>query len=200
MLVLSIDTSGISGSVSLISGMSGILGQLEFQLGNKIKRRTHSETLVAHVDYLLKATAHLFLAVDAFCVVMGPGSFTGLRVGLCTVKGFAFATGKPIVGVNTFDALAWNFPYARYPVCTIIDAGRQEVYAAVYIWQDNDFMVRVKPIVINIDEFLNTYVSGKTIFTGTGAVFYMDKIKTMLGNSGYIAEYDKIGICPSTLS
>jgi tRNA threonylcarbamoyladenosine biosynthesis protein TsaB len=70
--------------------------------------------------------------VGALAVAVGPGSFTGLRIGIATMKSLAFATGRPLVGVPTLDALAWTLPYAAPLVCPVLDAKKNEVYAALY--------------------------------------------------------------------
>ena len=93
---------------------------------------THGERLMAAIDGVLRAARWELADIEAFAVARGPGSFTGLRIGLSTVKGLAFATGKPVVGIGTLDALAWRLPYCAYPVCPVLDARRNEVYAALY--------------------------------------------------------------------
>ena len=84
------------------------------------------------IDGVLRSARPELSDVDAFAVALGPGSFTGLRIGLSTVKGLAFATGRPVAGVPTLDALAWSLPFCAHPVCPVLDARKNEVYAAVY--------------------------------------------------------------------
>ncbi len=106
--------------------------------------------------------------IDVFAVATGPGSFTGLRIGLSTVKGLSYATGKPIVSVPTLEALARNFPFCRYPVCTMLDARKKEIYAALFEWRNDGFIrlinemsVRVDRLLEKINETLNTHSDRK---------------------------------------
>jgi tRNA threonylcarbamoyladenosine biosynthesis protein TsaB len=92
---------------------------------------THSERLMTEIDHVLQQSGLTAHDIDIFGVAIGPGSFTGLRIGLSTAKGFSYATGKPIVSVPTLEAFAWNFPYCRHP-CIMLDA-RKEV-CALFQW------------------------------------------------------------------
>src|SRR5262245_65741737 len=100
---------------------------------------------MAAIDNVLRAARWELANVEAFAVALGPGSFTGLRIGLSTVKGLAFATGRPVIGVPTLDALAWTLPFCGYPVCPILDAKKNEVYAGLYRTLDGELEVLEAP-------------------------------------------------------
>jgi tRNA threonylcarbamoyladenosine biosynthesis protein TsaB len=128
MRVLAVETSTLAGGVALLDGDRIVA---EYVLDVRI---THSERLLAVVDRVL---ADARLAVDdleALAVAVGPGSFTGLRIGLGTVKGLAFARSLPIAAVPTLDAMAATLPFAALPVVPVIGARRDEVYACRYRW------------------------------------------------------------------
>ena len=95
---------------------------------------THSERLMSMVDRLLEDCRWTLAQVQGLAVSIGPGSFTGLRVGAATVKGLALALGLPVAAVPTLDALAANLPFADAPVCTLLDARKGEVYVCLYQW------------------------------------------------------------------
>src|SRR5512135_3665909 len=111
MLILGIETSTKTGSVAVISE-TGVIAQYSLNI-----EVTHSERLMATVDRVFSDTGLTLSRIDGFAVACGPGSFTGLRIGISTVKGLAFATGKPTAAVPTLYALAWNVPHAALPVC-----------------------------------------------------------------------------------
>lgn len=128
MRVLAVETSTLAGGVALLDADRLIA---EYLLDVRI---THSERLMAVVDRVL-ADAHLSLDdIDGLAVAVGPGSFTGLRIGLGTVKGLAFARSMPIAAVPTLDAMAETVPFASLPVCPVIEARKDEVYACRYRW------------------------------------------------------------------
>ena len=134
---------------------------------------THSERLMLHIDSLLKS-AHLTLAdIDGFSVTLGPGSFTGLRIGITAVKAMAYATGKPIAGVQTLDVLADNLPYAKYQVCPILDARKKQVYAAIYKSTDTKRMTLMPGSVMTPEELADK-IEEPTIFLGEGAYVYRE--------------------------
>src|SRR5262249_53696050 len=124
--VLAVETSTLTGAAALLEGDTVVA---ECRLSVAL---THSERLLPAVDHLLRTAGRLLAAGDALAVAVRPGSFTGLRIGVSTMKSLAYATGKPLVGVPTLDALAWTLPFATHPVCPILDAKKGEVYAALY--------------------------------------------------------------------
>ena len=97
---------------------------------------THSRTLLPMAEDLLKNAGTGMKEIDCFAVAQGPGSFTGIRIGIATVKGLAWAAEKPCVGVSTLAAMAWNGVAAGGLVCAVMDARRSEVYNALFRIED----------------------------------------------------------------
>ena len=123
-LLLALETSGALPSVALLRG-DELLGERRAPAG-----RPGSERLLAALDRLLRAAGVAVRDLDAFAVAAGPGSFTGLRVGIATLKGLAFGSPAPVAAVGTLAALALRAPRSRDPVVAVLDARRGEVYAA----------------------------------------------------------------------
>src|SRR4030043_141113 len=149
MKILAIETSTMLGGIAIVDDLSGLIAEVRLNV-----KSTHSERLVTATDYVLKQAGLKVSDIDVFAVAIGPGSFTGLRIGLSTVKGFSYATGKPIVSVPTLEALAWNFPYCRSPVCTMLDARKKEVYAALFKWDNNGCIRLINEVSIKVDRLL----------------------------------------------
>src|SRR5437867_10893622 len=128
MRVLAVETSTLAGGVALLDG-DVLLGQYMLDV-----RVTHSERLMGAVDRLLGDARWTVRDLHGLAVAVGPGSFTGLRIGLSTVKGLALALGIPVAAVPPLDAMAAALPFAAWPVCPVIDARKGEVYASLYRW------------------------------------------------------------------
>jgi len=172
MNILGIETSTKTGSVAIVSENAVIA---QYSLNIEV---THSERLMATVDRVLKDTGMAMSQIDGFAVAIGPGSFTGLRIGLSTVKGLALATGRPIAAVPTLKALAWNLAHSAYPICPLLDARKHEVYAALYTF-DGPALVQVLAERVIALSRLADQISGKTVFTGEAAhLFRAEIIKT----------------------
>ncbi|MDD4857842.1 MAG: tRNA (adenosine(37)-N6)-threonylcarbamoyltransferase complex dimerization subunit type 1 TsaB [Candidatus Krumholzibacteria bacterium] len=125
-LVLALDASHQMGSVAVCRGEKG-LGEILFDASD-----THSATLLPGVDACLASAKVTLSDVELLAVVYGPGSFTGLRIALATVKAFAAVRRIPVAPVESCAVLAAAFPYAAHPVFPLIDARRGEVYGALY--------------------------------------------------------------------
>jgi tRNA threonylcarbamoyladenosine biosynthesis protein TsaB len=125
-LLLAVETATCVTSVALLRG-DALLGELTIE-GD----RPQSERLLAAIDALLRTTGARIADVETYAVSIGPGSFTGLRVGLATVKGLAFAGACPVAAVPTLRGLAEVARGSGAPVAVLLDARREEVYAAVY--------------------------------------------------------------------
>jgi tRNA threonylcarbamoyladenosine biosynthesis protein TsaB len=118
--------------------------------------------------------------LDGFSVGLGPGSFTSLRVGLSTVKGLAFATGKPVIGIASLDVLAMNVPEDNVQVCTLCDAKRNLVYACLYEKRGLVLKKKSDYVLSDIQEVLKQ-VKGKAIFIGDGIPLFRKEIQEAEG-------------------
>src|SRR5262249_31721411 len=116
MRVLAVEASTLSGGAALLDGERGVRG---YTLDGRV---TPSERPLAAIDQLLSDAGWTARELEGLAVSVGPGSFTGLRVGLSTVKGLALALAIPVAAVPTLDAMAAMLPYASLPVCPVLDA------------------------------------------------------------------------------
>jgi tRNA threonylcarbamoyladenosine biosynthesis protein TsaB len=128
MRLLAVETSSLAGGVALLDDERLVA---EYVLDVSV---AHSERLMAAVDRVLADTRWTPRALGGLAVAIGPGSFTGLRIAVSTVKGLALALGLPIAAVPTLDAMAAALPWAALPVCPVLDARKGEVYASLYRW------------------------------------------------------------------
>ncbi|MBF0556960.1 MAG: tRNA (adenosine(37)-N6)-threonylcarbamoyltransferase complex dimerization subunit type 1 TsaB [Nitrospirae bacterium] len=196
MRILSIDTSGSVCGAAVVDSAAGLLSCASVNLD--AVKSAHSAYLMTIIEFILKEAALDVRDMDAFAVVVGPGSFTGLRVGIATVNGLCYATGKPAAAVSSLEALAWNFPFAACPVCAIIDARQGEVYAAVFEWSDGGFNTIVGHQILSIPDLLAMRVlnKGRVIFTGGGVNAHKFAITGALGGAAFFLEADKTHISP----
>ena len=180
MYILGIETATRTGGVAIVSE-GGVLA--EYTLNIEV---THSERLMSTVDQVLKDTGLSISNIDGFGVSIGPGSFTGLRIGLSTVKGLAFTTGKPVAAVPTLKALAWNTPHSRYPVCPLLDAKKKEVYAALYRYDGRELVQDLPEMVLPLAELADR-VAGEVLFSGEGARLFAGDIERLFAGRAHLA-------------
>jgi tRNA threonylcarbamoyladenosine biosynthesis protein TsaB len=131
MKILALETATLAGSVALLD-RGRVVGQTLLDIA-----LTHSERLMAMVDRLLVDCRVESGALDGLAVSVGPGSFTGLRVGVATAKGLGLALDLPVAPVPTLDAMAALVPFAEQPVAPLLDARKGEVYLSLYRWTGN---------------------------------------------------------------
>ena len=146
-----------------------------------------STRIMEAVDTVLRHAGMTVEQIDGFGVALGPGSFTGLRVGLATVKGLAMATGKPVAGFSSLAMLAMNVPCTSLPVCPLFDARKKEVYTGLYRWQDGPVSV-ITDCVVPPASFLER-IDEPVIFVGEGAVAYRRLITEHLGDRACFAPF-----------
>jgi tRNA threonylcarbamoyladenosine biosynthesis protein TsaB len=132
---------------------------------------------------LLERAGTALSEIDVFAVATGPGSFTGLRIGIATMQGLAFAEGKPLVGVSGFDALA-RIAGDIDRIATWVDAWRGEVFAALY----EDGREVQLPVVSRPEVLLESLRGRPTLFIGDGAVVHRETIQRMMGDSARVAQ------------
>lgn len=153
-----------------------ILG--EYSLSQEM---SHSERLVPMIDEMLAGLNLKIKDIDLYGVAIGPGSFTGLRIGVATVKAFAHMFDKPIIGVPTIEALAFNLPYNEV-VVPMIDARRNRVYTGIYSWEDGNLNTIMDADALEIDELLKTLKGNydNIVVNGDGSTLYREKIEEVL--------------------
>ncbi|MBI2218114.1 MAG: tRNA (adenosine(37)-N6)-threonylcarbamoyltransferase complex dimerization subunit type 1 TsaB [Candidatus Rokubacteria bacterium] len=162
MRLLAVETSTLAGGVALLDG-DRLVGEYVLDV-----RVTHSERLMVAVDRVLGDARWTVHDLEALAVAVGPGSFTGLRIGLGTVKGLAVATGVPVAAVPTLDAMAASLPFAALPVCPVIDARKGEVYASRYRWDASRMRREWDYLALAPDE-LAARIDTPTILVGDAA-------------------------------
>lgn len=178
MKILAIETSCDICSVSLLEDGNLILELKETAVKN------HSESLMPLIDKLLKETNSTLNDVDLFAVDNGPGSFTGIRIGLSTVKAFCDVTKKPCVAVSSLEALAYTVNSETGLVCSLIDAKHENVYAGFFEKNGNSIHQIYNFMFKNINDLLLDLGSLKNLkfFVGNCGILYKDVIQSYLKN------------------
>ena len=164
MIVLAMESSAITASVA-VCNEEQVLGEYTLCNGN-----THSETLLPMAESLLNFLGLTVNDVDLFAVSAGPGSFTGVRIGVATVKGLAFGSGKPCIGVSTLEALARRYQIPDGLICPVMNARRKQVYTALFRAEKGQLTRLMEDSAISVeelDERLNTYQE-PVVFVGDG--------------------------------
>lgn len=171
-LLLSFDTSTPRGSVALVSD-SVVVGEVCLD----VKHRPHSDYLLRHAQLLLQESGITLADITGLCVVNGPGSFTGLRVGLATVQGLAQSLGIPVYQVSSLHVLGFMYGHAPYVQYCLLDARKRELYGALLRWSEKGPKMEQMFVLPPSDvcEHINTcHGPEKVILVGQGAELYRE--------------------------
>ncbi|MBE7030833.1 MAG: tRNA (adenosine(37)-N6)-threonylcarbamoyltransferase complex dimerization subunit type 1 TsaB [Ruminococcaceae bacterium] len=167
MILLAVDTSSPNAGVALLNEQK-LLGEFTVCNGN-----THSQYILPMVDELLQKCGIALKDVDVFAVAAGPGSFTGLRIGIATVKTFAQVCNKPVVGVSSLEALVNQLSVSDGTlVCPVIDARRDRIYSALF----DGYNRLQEDRACCIGEVLEELKGKKVLFVGDGALAHREEI------------------------
>ena len=168
MYILAIDTATTTCSVAVTSDTT-LLGEV------LLHEQHHSERIISLIDRLLTETALTRRDIDCIAVAVGPGSFTGLRVGISTAQGLAFALDRPVIGVPSLEILARQAIPAEH-ICPMLEAGKGQVYTCLFAATRQGVLEKtISETVIEAGAWAQT-ISGTTLFTGPGALRYRDRI------------------------
>lgn len=177
MKILALDSSGLVASVALVE--DDIL-VAEYTMNYK---KTHSQTLLPMLDEIKKAVNLDLESIDAIAVAAGPGSFTGLRIGSATAKGLGLALQKPLIGVPTVEALAYNLYGTDRDtvICPMMDARRKQVYTGIYSFDTGFHVIKDQEAIAvkELAQLLNT-MEGPVTFLGDGVPVYKEILEEEL--------------------
>jgi len=164
--ILAFDTATPVGSAALVDEERTIVGRY-FDIGLQ-----HSQRLFIEIEQTLDIAGVAIQEVEAIAISIGPGSFTGLRIGLSAAKGFCLAADRPLIVVPTLTALAARLPFARQPVCAMLDARKGEVYTALFDNSTGWPRALDKLRAVTPELLIEGRAGEPTIYTGDGALAY----------------------------
>ncbi len=180
--ILAVDTAAFAGSVALAHGDTLVAESL------LNVRSTHSEKLLKQIDLLLAEAGWPLTDIELLAVVVGPGSFTGLRIGLATVKGLAQTLNVPVASVSALEVSALGFPSEDVPVCAFLDARKKEVYTQIFKVGEQGPVATSDARVV-APEVLLGELTGTVGFVGDGVPVYQHLIKEKEGLNALLAPH-----------
>ncbi len=182
MIILGLDTSTIIGSWGLIDTNKKDILISEYNLN--LPKKTHSERLLPALKEMLIRCNITLEQIEGLAVSIGPGSFTGLRIGVMSIKTMAYALNIPLSGVSTLEALAYQVKSYSGRICAIIDARMQEVYMASYYSNGKELKELTSPIVRPLEDILIEMKENNesSIFVGNANQIYREMIISYLGD------------------
>ncbi len=179
MRILAVDSATKSCSVAVVDGQTLLAEAIV------ITGETHSKHLMNLIHQVLQISHVSLKDIDGFAVTRGPGSFTGLRIGISTVKGLAASSGKPVVGVSTLDALANQAGATPCLICTVIDARKEEVYFGRYRRIDGVLIKETEEQVLPLANAI-AGIREPSYFIGDGSCTYKPAILEIFGEDRVI--------------
>jgi len=176
MKILAVDTSSETASVAIMDNEK-LMG--EYSINHK---KTHSQKLMPMIINIMENLDLKPEDIDVYAASSGPGSFTGLRIGVATIKAMAYSFKKPVVSVPTLDAFVYNVPTADALICPMMDARNRQVYTAVYRF-DGIFPSRITDyLAVPVEDLITVLndMNEKVVFLGDGAFIHKDILSEKL--------------------
>lgn len=195
MKILAVETATACQSVAVLDGPRVLARSDEEAAGSQAR------LLIPTIDRLLKASGLTLSSLEGLAVSIGPGSFTGLRVGLATMMGLRAATGLPLAAVPTLEAMAWNVPRDDVPLCPILKARTGEVYWGLYRWTAaGTLQVIEAERVGSLEAVVRSFV-GPTVVLGEGWATNRNELRRLLGpGEGQVREAPAGAMAASAVS
>lgn len=172
--LLAMDTCSEQASVAVM-GNDHLLVELSWRAGPN-----HTATLLPAIQRALEQIQRKIQEVDSIAVAKGPGSYNGMRVGVSTAKGLAYALGVPLVGLSTLETMAYPYAAIGLPVCSFLEAGRAQLAAALFQQQGEDWQ-RVQEEHLATPESLAQELGGTVVMCGEGSASLVDQLRALLG-------------------
>lgn len=181
MLILAIDTATKIGSVALYEDKTGIIGEI-----NLYVKVNHSNVIMKAVDSLFDLSGYTIKDVDKIAVTTGPGSFTGIRIGVAIAKGLAYSLKKPIIGINELDVLAETVEEREGLIVPLIDARKERVYYSQYKYENRKLVRKEEYKDGELRDILEKLKGEKVAFIGDGAIVNQELIKEIMGEDNIV--------------
>jgi len=194
MKVLAVETATSWQSVAILDG-SRVLARHEQEAAG-----SHAKLLLPTIDRLFRETGLGLTQLDGLVVSIGPGSFTGLRVGLATVLGFRMISQLPLAVVPTLEGMAWNLRGTATPLCPILNSRRGELYWALFRWTRDTQLERVVSEQVGTVTMLGSSLSGSALVFGEGWTVEAAAIRASIPSSATVAEAPDSAMKPSAVS
>jgi len=193
MLTLAFDSSSKTASVSILRDKAVLYDTIIN------KGLNHSEVLLPAIDEACRLSGIQLPEFDLFACTLGPGSFTGLRIGVSTLKGLMLATGKPAAGISTLAALALNVDQKEKIIGSIMDAGRGQVYLAYYQYDKDGILNQLEAARALDPQSITEHYEDEVIYVGDGAIKYADLFSSLSAEKNKIASAEQQFICASAV-
>jgi len=175
MLTLAVETSGLTASASVVEN-GKVIAELNLQYG-----KTHSQKIIPMLKTMLGMINKDFKDIDLFAASTGPGSFTGLRIGVVTIKGLAYSLNKPVCGIPTLDSLAFLVPDFKGVISPMLDARNNQVYTALYRKENGNLEKIIYEEGILIDEWIKKLEEYEEVMIlGDGAPLHYERMNEAL--------------------
>ncbi|WP_462425175.1 tRNA (adenosine(37)-N6)-threonylcarbamoyltransferase complex dimerization subunit type 1 TsaB [Fusobacterium sp. THCT13E1] len=189
MLILAIDTATKIGSVALYDDGVGIVGEI-----NLYVKINHSNVIMKSIDSLFDLSGYTIKDVDKIAVTTGPGSFTGIRIGVAIAKGLAYSLKKPIIGINELDVLAETGEEREGLIVPLIDARKERVYYSQYKYENRKLVRKTEYKDGELRDILINLKGEKVVFIGDGALVNQELIKEIMREENII--FSKVNSIP----